>query len=74
MILAEREIESRMLNLAFCKAQVGNCVNDVAKVSKKAADDKHCVMQSFGLGGGGVCLFPSAFFVQGYCLIMIENC
>lgn len=53
MILAEREIESRMLNLVYCKAQVGNCVNDVAKVSKKAADDKHCVMQSFGLGGGG---------------------
>ena len=70
MILAEREIESRMLNLVYCKAQVGNCVNDVAKVSKKAAD----VMQSFGWGGGGVCLFPSAFFVQGYCLIMIENC
>lgn len=52
-----------MLNLVYCKAQVANCVNDVAKVSKKAADDKHCVMQSFGWGGGGVCLFPSAFFV-----------
>ena len=66
MILAEREIESRMLNLVYCKAQVGNCVNDVAKVSKKAADDKHCVMQSFGLGGGGrggasrpICIFCS---------------
>ena len=27
-----------------------------------------------GWGGGGACLVPSAFFVQGYCLIMIENC
>ena len=52
-----------MLNLVYCKAQVGNCVNDVAKVSKKAADDKHCVMLFFGWGGGGLCLFPSAFFV-----------
>ena len=52
-----------MLNLVYCKAQVANCVNDVAKVSKKAADDKHCVMLFFGWGGGGLCLFPSAFFV-----------
>ena len=65
MILAEREIESRMLNLVYCKAQVGNCVNDVAKVSKKAADDKHCVMQSFGLGGGGGVSLPMCIFCSG---------
>ena len=65
MILAEREIESRMLNLAFCKAQVGNCVNDVAKVSKKAVDDKHCVMQSFGLGGGGCVSAHLHFLFRG---------
>lgn len=63
MILAEREIESRMLNLVYCKAHVGNCVNDVAKVSKKAADDKHCVMQSFGWGEGGGCVSSHLHFL-----------
>ena len=63
-----------MLNLVYCKAQVANCVNDVAKVSKKAADDKHCVMQSFGWEGGGCVSSHLHFLLQGYCLIMLENC
>lgn len=65
MILAEREIESRMLNLVYCKAQVGNCVNDVAKVSKKAADEKTLCNAIFWFGGRGGVSLPICIFCSG---------